>query len=302
MTDERWLRAVLTVPEALAEAVGDWLEAQGATAVSLEDAKDQPLLEPPPGAMPLWQEVVVSGLFPFNDALAPRLREALAAWQVERGQSLPPLSIIPLETTDWVRAWIQFAVPLRFGDRLAVVPIDDQGAAVAGAADGVAAEVRLAPGLAFGTGGHATTRQCLAAVAERPWAGERVLDFGCGSGVLALAALACGAGEAVGVDHDDQALAATTHNAALNGLAARLKVSKRLAPGEQFDAVLANVLAGPLVSLAPQLRATLKPGARVVLSGILPEQAEAVAAAWDGVRFEFREADGWMCLVGRFGG
>jgi ribosomal protein L11 methyltransferase len=295
---EGWLRAQLSVSDGLAEAVADWLEEQGATAVSLEDAKDQPLLEPPPGAMPLWQEVVVSGLFPFDDALAPRLREALAAWQVAEGQSLPPLAMTPLEEADWVRAWVQFAVPLRFGDRLAVVPVDDRGVAVAPQAGTTAAEVRLAPGLAFGTGGHATTRQCLAAVAEWAWAGETVLDFGCGSGVLALAALLCGAGGAVAVDHDPQALAATRHNGVENGVADRLLVTDAVPAGARFDALLANVLAGPLVSLAPELLKTLKPGALVVLSGILPPQAEAVAQAWVGVDFEYREADGGVCLMG----
>ena len=295
---EGWLRAQLSVSNGLAEAVADWLEEQGATAVSLEDAKDQPLLEPPPGATPLWQEVVVSGLFPFDDALAPRLREALAAWQVAEGQSLPPLAMRPLEEADWVRAWVQFAVPLCFDDRLAVVPVDDRGVAVAPQAEATAAEVRLAPGLAFGTGGHATTRQCLAAVAERAWAGETVLDFGCGSGVLALAALVCGAGAAVAVDHDPQALTATRHNGLENGVADQLTVTETLPSGARFDALLANVLAGPLVSLAPELFKTLKPGALVVLSGILPPQAEAVAEAWVGVDFEHREADGWVCLVG----
>ena len=125
-----------------------------------------------------------------------------------------------------------------------------------------------------------------------------MLDFGCGSGVLALAALVCGAGQAVAVDHDPQALVATGRNGVENGVSHRLVVTEALPAGTRFDALLANVLAGPLVSLAPELLRTLKPGALIVLSGILPSQAEAVAEAWVGVEFEHREADGWVCLVG----
>ena len=292
-----WVRARLEVPAPGAGAVESFLEALGAVAVSLEDAHDQPLLEPDPGAMPLWAHVVVSGLFSADPELPARLEVARAGWQARAGFALPELLLEPLDDADWTAAWRQHVQPLAFGDRLRVVPMEDSTDEAADAFPGVT--VALSPGLAFGTGSHPTTRTCLARLASEPPVGARVVDFGCGSGILALAALALGAAHVVGVDHDPQALTASLENARRNGRQARLELHRELPDGIRCDLLLANVLAGPLIALARPLMATLEPGARVILSGILLEQVAAVRAAWPEVDFELFADEGWACLDGR---
>jgi ribosomal protein L11 methyltransferase len=292
-----WLKARLEVPAPAAARVEALLETLGAVAVSLEDARDQPLLEPAPGETPLWADVVVSGLFPAEPDPRPMLADAARHFAGAAGFALPEVRFEPLADADWTAAWRQHATALSFPGRLHLVPCDDDGPVGTPPDDG-GARVLLAPGLAFGTGGHPTTRGCLAAVAEAPPAGRTVLDFGCGSGVLALAALALGAERVIAVDHDPQALSATRENAERNGCAGRLVVRERLEADDAVEVLVANVLAGPLVALAPDLQRRLAPGGRVALSGILPEQAADVAAAWDDCVLETRVEDGWVCLVG----
>lgn len=292
-----WVRARLEIPASGVAAVEDLLETLGAVAVSLEDAHDQPLLEPDPGAMPLWAHVVVSGLFTADPELPARLEVARAGWQARAGFALPELLLVPLDDADWTAAWRQHARPLAFGDRLRVVPTEDSSPAGADAFPG--ATVELSPGLAFGTGGHPSTRACLARLASEPPEGARVVDFGCGSGILALAALALGAQHVIGVDHDPQALTASLDNARRNGCQARLQLYRELPEGVRCELLLANVLAGPLIELARPLSATLEPGARVILSGILLEQVAAVRAAWPEVDFDVFADEGWACLDGR---
>ncbi len=291
-----WVKARLEVPASAVAAVEALLETLGAVAVSLEDARDQPLLEPDPGAMPIWSYVVVSGLFVAHDDLPQKLDTARTVWRESAGFALPEILFEPLADADWTAAWRQHAEAVRFGDRLRIrpaeAPTDD---------DFPGATVDLAPGLAFGTGGHPTTRGCLARLAVEPPVDQQVIDFGCGSGILALAALALGAERVVAVDHDPQALTSTAENARRNGLTARLEVCQTLPTESRCELLLANVLAGPLITLAPQLLRTVCPGGRVVLSGILVEQAAAVMAAWPEVLFTCFEDDGWVCLDGRRG-
>jgi ribosomal protein L11 methyltransferase len=295
-----WVKVRLAVPAPAVGRMEALLETLGAVSVSLEDAGDQPLLEPAPGEAPLWQDVIVSGLFPAEPDPRPRLDAAAAAWHEASGHALPEPRFEPLADADWTAAWRQHARALSFPGRLHLVPVDECGAGVgeAPAADG-GARVHLAPGLAFGTGAHPTTRLCLARLAAEPPAGCAVLDFGCGSGVLALAALALGARAVLAVDHDPQALAATRENAVLNDCAERLSVREALPADARCALLLANVLARPLMELAPRLRAAVEPGGRAVLSGILPEQADAVADAWPDFVFERHEDEGWLCLDGR---
>ena len=292
MDGDGWVRVEIEAPAPLVERLEAFLEALGAVAVSLADARDQPLLEPGPGELPLWRDVVVSGLFPAEPDPRGLVEAGAEAWRAGAGATLPPLRFVPLADGDWTAAWRQHAVRLDFPGVLHLRPDGDEAPGDGGAL------VRLAPGLAFGTGGHATTRGCLAALAEVPPVGLEVLDFGCGSGVLAIAALALGAGRALAVDHDPQALAATRENARRNGLAERLEVREALAGDDRCDLLLANVLAGPLVALAEGLEARIRPGGRVVLSGILPEQAGAVRAAWAPFELAALEDEGWVVLVG----
>lgn len=293
MAEEAWLRVEVEAPAPLVEALERLLESLGAVAVTLADARDQPLLEPAPGEVPLWRDVVVSGLFPADPDPRSLIEASADDWRAGSGTTLPPLRFVPVTDGDWAHAWRQHAVRLDFPGVLhlradADEAVPDDGGAV----------VRLAPGLAFGTGGHATTRGCLAALAAAPPRGLDVLDFGCGSGVLAIAALVLGAARATCVDHDPQALVATRENGARNDVAGRLVVREALAPTDQCDLLLANVLAGPLVELAPVLMPCIRPGGRAVLSGILPEQADAVRAAWSAFDLTVTEDEGWVVLAG----
>lgn len=270
----------------------------GALSVTLADAADTPILEPAPGATPLWPSVALAALYDAatdREALAAALRELLDA---------PALQPRFEDVADraWEREWLKDFKPLRFGERLWVCP----GGQTPPPEARDAVLLWLDPGLAFGTGTHATTALCLEWLDSATLAGARVLDVGCGSGILAIAALLLGAEGAVGVDIDPQALLATRENAERNGVASRLAVRPADAPwgadaAERYAVVLANILAEPLIELAPRLAAATLPGGTVVLSGLLTEQAAAVTAAfapWFDMELP-RERAGWAALVGR---
>lgn len=266
-----WLQLHLPSTADLADEVEDILLELGAVAVTLSDGADQPLLEPPPGAMPLWNETVVTALFEQTtnqDLLLIALTDRLGRAPVSHR----------FETVDdqrWERAWMDDFHPMPFGERLWIVP----SWAEPPAPDAV--NLRLDPGLAFGTGTHETTALCLNWLDGADVAGKTVLDFGCGSGVLAIAALLLGAERAIATDIDPQALLATQANAELNGVADRLHccLPEQLPPGD-YDLVLANILAGPLVELAPLLLLHCRPGGAIVLSGILQDQVDSVVEAY----------------------
>jgi ribosomal protein L11 methyltransferase len=272
-----WFRVQFQVPQAGADAAESLLEDLGAVSVTLSDAGDSPILEPEPGTTPRWRECAVEALFPVPcDFESIRSRLAGAEFAGMRADFL--------EDDDWVSRWRQYAVEFCFGRRLWLAPRDADVPVTPGQV-----VVRLDPGLAFGSGSHPTTRLCLDWLARADLADRRVLDFGCGSGVLALAARVLGCREAVAVDHDPQALLATRDNAAYNGLLdSRLTVigPDALGAPEPFDVVVANILAGPLVALAPRLQALVRPGGELLLSGLLSDQVERVQAAYPGLRFE----------------
>lgn len=264
----------------------------GALSVTLLDAGDDPVLEPPPGTTPLWKSVRLAALFTDGvdaGALAAAIGAAL---------DLSPdrVQVARLEDRAWEREWLRDFHPMRFGRRLWICP----GGQLAPDPDAVVLE--LDPGLAFGTGTHPTTALCLEWLDAAPLAGRSVLDYGCGSGVLALAALALGAAGACAVDIDPQARLATHENARRNGLEAGLEVVEAIAPGAgPWDLVLANILAGPLIRLAPALARHTRPGGDLLLAGLLDEQAESVAVAyrpWFHMQV-FRKRDGWTVLSGR---
>lgn len=285
-----WRQLRLHVDAAQAARAEALLELAGAAAVALADDGDSPLLEPEIGAAPLWPAVRVEGLF-ADTANLERLARVLAASLDYRGP--PELSAIAEE--DWVEAWRQRVVRRRFG-RLGIVPATDPRPADGGV------YVRLSMGLAFGTGQHPTTALCLDWLGERQLEVARLLDYGTGSGVLAIAALKVGARAAWAVDIDPQAIAAARENALLNDVADSLWVGApdRLPPGGA-DLILANILAGPLVALAPSFAARSPAHATIVLSGILQSQAEAVTAAYSPYYegFEAAAREGWVRLVAR---
>lgn len=287
-----WKQLLLDTDATLAPRLEDALLAAGAAAVTLLDRADQPLLEPGPGELPLWQEVRVCGLFDAeldSDALLNELAEQFAA-------PLPDHRWQALADQNWERAWMDDFKPMKFGQRLWVCPSWSQSP------EPDAVNLLLDPGLAFGTGTHPTTALCLEWLDSLDLRGQSVLDFGCGSGILAIAALLLGAEQAIAVDHDPQALLATRDNAGRNGIDPnRLIVltPEELTNAAQADVLVANILAAPLISLAPTLLDHLKPEGSFALSGILADQADAVAAAYRHCQLDPVNKNGdWVRISG----
>lgn len=291
-----WLAVQLTAPGALVDAVSDCFDGAGAEAVLLLDGGDEAILEPAPGETPMWPEARIQALLPVTCDIAS-LRERLSSVFAAAQQPFPDCEVDFINEADAEDgaepAWRQHAVERCFNDRLWIVPKGQ-----AGGLNG--AVVELDPGLAFGTGAHPTTAMCLDALAQQELTGKRVLDFGCGSGILALAALKLGASVVFACDHDPQALLATRDNADFNGIdPARLDLVAELADPDPVDLVVANVLANPLIELQSLLTASLLPGGTLILSGLLVEQADDVAAAYADVEFEPTRIEGdWAALVG----
>ena len=288
-----WLQVRLAISPAQAETYEDALLEVGAVSVTFMDAEDQPIFEPELNTTPLWTHTHLLALFEADtDAQA-----VFAHLQLLTDAELPGHHAEVIEDQDWERSWMDNFHPIRFGQRLWIVPswLD--------APEPDAVNLLLDPGLAFGTGTHPTTALCLEWLDGQPLQDCEVLDFGCGSGILAIAALLLGAKHAVGTDIDVQALEASRDNAGRNGIAEAsfpLYLPEDL-PAQQADVLVANILAGPLVSLAPQLATLVKSGGRLALSGILAEQGEEVAAAYAG-DFDLdpiANRDGWVRISGR---
>jgi ribosomal protein L11 methyltransferase len=287
-----WLRITLDGFPHDPDRISELLNAAGAEAVTFEDAADQAILEPLPGETHLWGRTKVSGLF-AADADSARiidhLRDAL-------GDRALQATVTVVDDQDWERAWMDQFQPMRFGRRLWIcphwhTPPKPQDVTV-----------MLDPGLAFGTGTHATTALCLEWLDAQDLHGKTVIDYGCGSGILAIAAAKLGARHIWAVDHDPQALTATGNNAAANGVESRISLHEPGAlPQVTADVLLANILAGPLLELAPRFARLLRPGGNLVLSGILREQTSALLEkyqAWFNMEpATIREE--WVRLSGR---
>ncbi len=291
-TGAEWTQVRIRLPADGVESAEAVLFELSAASVTLLDAEDQPVHEPDPGEVRLWPQVVVQGLFVACDLD----REAIILGLTAAGLIEQPTAVEfeDLADQNWERAWMDQYQPLCFGDSLWICPShvepDPAWPTV----------IRLDPGLAFGSGTHPTTALCLEWLDANDVSGQQVLDYGCGSGILAMAAALLGAAQVVGVDHDPQALQATLENARRNDLADRINV---LAPEdfrpEPCDCVLANILAGPLIELADRLSDCVGPGGWLVLSGILDEQANAVIEAYAN-RLKLTDQtsrEGWVRLV-----
>ena len=281
-----WIQLSVGVSGADAQVVGEQLVELGALAVTWVDAGDEPLLEPAltgPPQLDAWHDARAVGLFAL-DADLSRVHARL------RGHAM---DVDFVEDRDWSGSWRRYTAVRRFG-ALTIAPWD---AEVDAAARPV---LRLDPGRAFGTGGHATTRLCLAWLASLPLAGRSVLDFGCGSGILAIAAKLLGASRVIAVDHDAAALAVTAENAGRNGVEVGIESAEGFAADPCFDVVVANILARTLIELAPRLGGGLRPGGRIGLSGVLLDQGDGVVAAYPDIAFErVRSMEGWALLGGR---
>lgn len=288
-----WIQLTLSSDEAHARQLGDVLLANGAQAVTYRDGKDAPIFEPGPGEVQLWEHTLVTGLFDAEHnipALIKRLRQVRYL-----GDSFN-YKTDPLEDKDWEREWMDNFKPIQFADNLWVVPSWHE------APDPSAANILLDPGMAFGTGTHPTTALCLQWLAEQDLSGKTLVDFGCGSGILGIAALKLGAARCVGIDIDRQALIATRDNAERNGVADRFEV---YLPSEQpalaADLVVANVLAAPLQELSAVILAYVGDSALIAMSGILERQAEQVMQAYRPT-IDFapqRQHEEWILLHGR---
>ena len=257
------------------EPLEDWLFARGALSVTLEDEADQPLLEPGPGETPLWDAVSLTALFAGHEDLTPLLGEVPPELCTQA-----PSVAVPVADREWARVWEDQFHPLQMGERLWICP------SWTPPPDPDASNILLDPGLAFGTGTHPTTAMCLRALDADLPPGKRVVDYGCGSGILGIAAASLGATAVLGVDNDPQAITASRDNARRNevpdaALPVVLPQDDLVATWrESADWVVANILAGPLVALAPVLTSLMVPGGRLLLAGLLVEQAEAVIEAY----------------------
>ncbi len=287
-----WIQVKLQSTGSRSEQIEDLLLELGAVSVTLEDSADQPLFEPPPGATPMWDDITYTGLF---DAAADMDLVEMAL-RNELGADLP-VRVEALEDKNWEREWMKNYKPIPFGKRLWVCP------SWLTPPDPAAINMLLDPGLAFGTGTHPTTAMCLQWLDGHDVAGQTAIDFGCGSGILAIAAALLGAEKIYCVDNDPQALLATRENAERNGVQDKLVIltPEQLGQDIQVDLMLANILAGPLISLSAKLAGHTRAGGSIVLSGILAEQAASVRDAylpWFAMDTPFQTED-WIRLSGR---
>lgn len=287
-----WLELSVRVSRENAPLVESLLQNEPVLAVTLSDDADDPVLEPGVGETPLWPSVCVTALFSGDTQTEPLARMLSLVPGVDRPQQV---SFRKFEDQQWERTWLNRFKPMQFGHNLWIVPGEKQ------APNEAEHILRLDPGLAFGTGTHPTTHLCLEWIDSHDFTNQLVVDYGCGSGVLGIAAAIKGASSVVCIDNDPQALIATNDNALRNTVQ---DVIVSLAPEESrpesADVVLANILAGPLVELAPRLSAILRPGGMLVLSGILEKQAEEVKNAYESgfSELQMKSLDGWVLLTG----
>lgn len=266
-----WIQTHITVSKPAASFAEALLEVLGSVSVTLTDAGDEPQLEPTPGEERIWSKTIVTGLF---DAETDQQQLHMAIADAMNAQKIDAeINVETLADQPWERAWLDNFKPMQFGKHLWVVP---EGMQLPENAQQPVI-LTLDPGLAFGTGTHATTSLCLSWLDSISLYGKSVIDYGCGSGILAIAALLLGAEKALGIDYDPQALIASEQNAKTNHVMARLSLQGiETDPSEQCDILVANILASVLLELADKLADMVKPGGQIALSGILAEQAEEV--------------------------
>ncbi|EKP0309381.1 50S ribosomal protein L11 methyltransferase [Aeromonas veronii] len=287
-----WIQIRINATAKTADKVSNMLLGRGAQAVTFMDAKDVPVYEPMPGETPLWGETEVMGLFDAETDPAP----TIAFFQQIFGENVG-YKVEQLEDKDWVREWMDHFHPMLFGERLWICP------SWRDVPNPDAVNVMLDPGLAFGTGTHPTTALCLQWLDGLDLTGKTVVDFGCGSGILGIAALKLGAARVIGIDIDPQAIQASRDNAARNGVADQIEL---YLPADQpqdveADVVVANILAGPLRELAPLIAGHGKPGSLMALSGVLESQAPELETIY-GQWFEMDPTavkEEWCRLSGR---
>jgi ribosomal protein L11 methyltransferase len=289
-----WIEISISVARAATALAELTLEQLGALSITLEDDEDNPVLEPGPGTTLLWPTVHVRGLFEEG---TDRDRVLAALLSVSGTRRPEQVRWREVGDQDWERAWMDRFVPMKFGKRFWIVP---GGMQIPFDPENI--EIRLDPGLAFGTGTHPTTALCLEWLDGQDVNSRTVVDYGCGSGILGIAAALKGAGRVICVDNDPQALEATADNAARNAVSGIIQChTPQTYDRPEANVVMANILANPLIGLAPVLLGSLRQEGFLALSGILQEQAAEVLAAYqtglDGITLENR--DDWVLLQGQ---
>ncbi len=288
-----WLQLSIEANRHQSEDLSELLTEAGAVAVTLQDAEDKPIFEPPPGTTPLWQRIILTGLFAADSDMTA----VLEFIQSEHGASLK-YTLNPLEDKDWIRAWMDDFKPIKFGRRLWICP------SWHAPPDKQAVNIMLDPGLAFGTGTHPTTALCLAWLDEHFSEPVEVIDYGCGSGILGIAASLLKSPHVYAVDLDPQALIATTDNAEKNHVKEIIETCSVDEFNKEYAALqcpllMANILAGPLIELSPVLASHVSHGGLIVLSGILAEQTDKIIQAyqpWFTVS-DISQKEDWVRIV-----
>ena len=274
------------------ELLEELLFLANAQAVTLVDNGDTPILEPPLGSHPVWPQTEVKALFYDERPHSEILRDITMYFQRANLQIELPNELSPLPDQDWLRASLDSFKPIKIGG-FWIKPSWNH--------DPIPEDLTLLnldPGLAFGTGMHPTTQLCLEWLSANPPLGQTIMDFGCGSGILGIAAGCVGADQVTGLDIDPQALTATRQNAELNDLIVETMLPSQIS-SRKYDVVIANILANPLIKLADTLNGLTKPGGKIVLSGLLDEQADQVRAAYRAITFDTDVSkEGWTRLSG----
>jgi len=266
-----WQQIKTRITDTEAQQMEQLFQSLGAVSVSFLDAEDEPVFQLEPDSTPLWQQTMLCALFEHDASIGDIVAAITVASRLDKSD----LIIENIADQDWERAWMDEFKPMRFGQRVWVCPSWCEPPEPGDI------NIMLDPGLAFGSGTHPTTALCLAWLDAQDLQGKTVIDYGCGSGILAIAAALLGARQVIAVDNDPQAIIATANNRDTNGIAAdRLTVHL---PGETHapaDMVIANILSGPLAELTPVLTALTRPGGNLVLSGVLSEQTDALIQSY----------------------
>lgn len=288
-----WQQLTLTCTPDQLEILEAYLLNEGSVAITLLDAKDQPIFEPDPGTLPLWTHLKVQALFE-NDIDLVFIKQHCKVYT----KADTEIEIQTIEDQPWERAWLDYFKPMHFGNDLWICPSEYTPPNPNGK------NILLDPGLAFGTGTHPTTQMCLQWLAQQQLKDKVVLDYGCGSGILAIAAFKMGSRAIDCVDIDPQALTATQSNANQNNIASEMHtfLPEHLPSHHIYDLIMANILQGPLLKLAPILSQKLKQGGTLLLSGLLAEQVEEVKNAYDQYAIQltvWKQVEEWVSLLGQ---
>ena len=285
-----WLKITLAVKKGQLDFISEQLELAGAQAVTIEDAGDHPLFDLLDGSLPVWDDSLATGLFNAeqgSNAVLAKLANVFSPL------ALPQYRLEILPDQDWERSWMDRFQPIQYGHELWICPSWCE------APDPAATNIILDPGLAFGSGSHETTRLCMKWLSQQALENKTVIDYGCGSGILAIAALKLGAVSALGIDIDPHALQASRKNAQLNQVSERLQLELPSDIPEQYesDIVFANILADTLLELRSRLLSYRKPGGILILSGILQSQNELIYKEFEpGNKIQVFEDGEWLMM------